>query len=292
MIKVNATEVSLEQRPSSTNTGSSAPNLLILNGGDDFVGTDWDFHDPTNKATTHFLNIIGVDAMAIGNHEFDHGPDTLATFARNANYPLLSCNMDASNQPNLQSSTQKYTIKYVQGQKIGIFGLTTTFTNTAKHADTGGVWFSDPNSSARQCVQELRNQGVNIIIALSHLGYSADRFLAKQVDGIDLVVGSHSHTYLESNGGQGPMLNYDNGNRDTAWGKYPTWVQSDYGRRIPVVQAGWATRYIGKLTVEFDNRGEVVSAYGNTILLGGAKSENNVQEDNQMKKELEEWQWW
>eukprot|EP01025_Chloroclados_australasicus_P038702 TRINITY_DN3994_c0_g3_i1.p1 TRINITY_DN3994_c0_g3~~TRINITY_DN3994_c0_g3_i1.p1 ORF type:complete len:952 (+),score=128.01 TRINITY_DN3994_c0_g3_i1:219-3074(+) len=273
-------------------TRAAEQNVLLLNGGDDFVGTDWDFHDPQNKATTHFLNIIGVDAMAIGNHEFDHGPDTLATFSRNANYPLLSCNMDASKQPNLQSVTQKYTIKNVGGYRIGIFGLTTTFTNTAKHADPRGVWFSEPNYAAQQCVQELRNQGVNMIIALSHLGYSADKYLAKQVDGIDLVVGSHSHTFLTPDGGSGPVLNYDNGNRDGAWGKYPTWIQSDFGKRVPVVQAGWATRYLGKLTMEFDTSGNVLNAYGQPILLGGKKSENNVPEDYTMKQQFTSWKWW
>eukprot|EP01026_Neomeris_dumetosa_P033320 TRINITY_DN2653_c0_g2_i2.p1 TRINITY_DN2653_c0_g2~~TRINITY_DN2653_c0_g2_i2.p1 ORF type:complete len:710 (-),score=61.51 TRINITY_DN2653_c0_g2_i2:1092-2912(-) len=267
-------------------------NLLILNGGDDFVGTDWDFHDPTNKATSHFLNIIGVDAMAIGNHEFDHGPETLAIFAQDTNYPLLSCNMDASQEPNLQAVTQKYTIKYMQDFKVGIFGLTTTFTNSAKHADIGNVWFNDAHTAARECISSMKNEGVKIIIALSHLGYNADKYLAEKVDGIDVVVGAHSHTFLSQSGNAGPILNYDNGNRDMALGEYPTWIQSDSGKMVPVVQAGWATRYLGKLSVEFDANGNLTNAYGFPILLGGVKSENNIAEDIEMKQALENWKWW
>eukprot|EP01026_Neomeris_dumetosa_P041854 TRINITY_DN3475_c0_g1_i1.p1 TRINITY_DN3475_c0_g1~~TRINITY_DN3475_c0_g1_i1.p1 ORF type:complete len:711 (-),score=121.41 TRINITY_DN3475_c0_g1_i1:853-2985(-) len=269
--------------------------MLLLNGGDDFVGTSWDYNDRTNKATARFLSKLGVDAMALGNHEFDHGPDNLIAHIEQADYPVLSCNMDASQKPRLQQITQKYVIKNLAGLKVGIFGLTTTYTNYAEAANPYPVWFTDGFQAAEKCAKELKQKGAQVVIALSHNGYNFDKHLAKKIGDLDIVVGAHSHTFLARPGyKQGPVLNVGKGNRDSSQGDYPTmvWSEAQQGKQIPVVQAGWASRYIGKLAVEFDGSGKLIQAWGQPILLGGSKSENNVPEDADFVRELESWKWW
>eukprot|EP01026_Neomeris_dumetosa_P046243 TRINITY_DN3933_c0_g1_i3.p1 TRINITY_DN3933_c0_g1~~TRINITY_DN3933_c0_g1_i3.p1 ORF type:complete len:877 (+),score=140.15 TRINITY_DN3933_c0_g1_i3:196-2826(+) len=268
------------------------PDLLLLNGGDDFVGSLWDYHDPTNKATAYLQSQMGVDAMALGNHEFDHGPDKLIEYVKEAKYAVLSCNMDASKKPSLEQITSKYTIKVVKGRRIGIFGLTTDYTNVAEAANPYPVWFEEPYEAARKCVRELQSQNVDIIIALSHLGYSADTYLVREVSGVDLVVGAHSHSFLSHIGDKGPELNRYEGTRDTSWGPYPTWVKAPDGQSIPVVQAGWATRYLGKIQLQFNEKGEIQAAWGQPILLGGSASSNDVAEDQQFVQEIKNRKWW
>eukprot|EP01025_Chloroclados_australasicus_P027571 TRINITY_DN27322_c0_g1_i4.p1 TRINITY_DN27322_c0_g1~~TRINITY_DN27322_c0_g1_i4.p1 ORF type:complete len:801 (-),score=68.51 TRINITY_DN27322_c0_g1_i4:1417-3606(-) len=275
-------------------TRAEGTPMLLLDGGDDFVGTSWDYHDPTNKATAHFLNRLGVDAMVLGNHEFDHGVDNLIAHVQQANYPVISCNMDASKKPTLQYLTQKYVIKEVGGLKVGILGLTTTYTNWAEAANPHPVWFTDAYAAAEVCVRELKSQGAQVVIALSHNGYNFDKHLAKKLRDVDVVVGAHSHTFLAKTGDRkGPVLDQSS-NQDWSQGDYPTmvWSEVQQGRKIPVVQAGWASRYIGKLTVEFNSQGDVVSAQGYPILLGGHKSSNNVQENQEFARDLENMKWW
>jgi len=98
--------------------------VLVLDAGDDMIGTDWNYHYWDLGPAAKMLNDIGVDAVALGNHEFDHGPDTLASYLGQLNYPALSCNMDA-NGHHLKDLVKKYIIREIQGKKVGIFGITT-----------------------------------------------------------------------------------------------------------------------------------------------------------------------
>eukprot|EP01025_Chloroclados_australasicus_P038703 TRINITY_DN3994_c1_g1_i1.p1 TRINITY_DN3994_c1_g1~~TRINITY_DN3994_c1_g1_i1.p1 ORF type:complete len:226 (-),score=39.50 TRINITY_DN3994_c1_g1_i1:647-1252(-) len=200
--------------------------------------------------------------------------------------------MDASLKPGLDEITHKYAIKQVKGRQVGIIGLTTTYTNDAEAANPYPVWFNEPYQAARECVSQLQQQGVDIIIALSHLGYTADRYLVKEVSGLDLVIGAHSHSFLADFGDEGPELNKFSGERDASLGPYPTWEKNPDGQNIPVVQAGWATRYIGKIQIRFNSNGEVIAAQGKPILLGGSASENEVLEDQQFAQEIKNWKWW
>eukprot|EP01025_Chloroclados_australasicus_P040543 TRINITY_DN423_c0_g2_i1.p1 TRINITY_DN423_c0_g2~~TRINITY_DN423_c0_g2_i1.p1 ORF type:complete len:554 (+),score=59.23 TRINITY_DN423_c0_g2_i1:29-1690(+) len=259
--------------------------VLVLDAGDDMIGTDWNYHFWDLEPAAKMLNDIGLDAVTLGNHEFDHGPDTLADYLYRLEFPALSCNMNA-NGHKLGGMVQKYIIKEIQGRKVGIFGITTQYTNTAQAANPGPVWFSDASQAALDCVRELTDQkGVDIIIALTHHGFNADKYLARQIPDIDLVIGGHSHAVLTGN--KPPML--ASGETEVSWGPYPTWEGSwiQSGRSIPVAQVGWATRYIGRMTVEFDANGDLVGLEGEPILL-----DKNVQEDPELKTYVKSQKFW
>eukprot|EP01024_Parvocaulis_polyphysoides_P035859 TRINITY_DN318_c0_g3_i7.p1 TRINITY_DN318_c0_g3~~TRINITY_DN318_c0_g3_i7.p1 ORF type:complete len:479 (-),score=89.18 TRINITY_DN318_c0_g3_i7:3064-4500(-) len=250
--------------------------VLVLDAGDDMIGTDWNHHYWALEPATDMFNDIGLDALVLGNHDFDHGSDTTATYLERLNYPAVSCNMEANGHYRMKNLVKKYIIKEINGRKVGIFGLTTTYTNWAEAANPGPVYFKDESSAAINCIDELKNQGVDIIIALTHHGYNADKYLARQISDIDIVIGGHSHAVLTGN--NPPKL--ASGATDSSWGSYPSWEGSwvQPGRTIPVVQVGWASRYVGRMTVEFDKDGNLVSFDGEPILL-----DKNIPEDANMK---------
>lgn len=171
---------------------SQQPSLLFLHAGDQFLGTLY-FTVHKGMADAEVLNTLGISAMALGNHEFDEGPGGLARFADVVNFPLLSANCDVSNEPLLAGKIQPYVVLEVAGEKVGIIGVTTP--DTAWSSSPGpNVSFTDPIQAARSAVSTLSEQGVNVIIVLSHLGWNNDLALAQSVTGIDVLVGGHSHT--------------------------------------------------------------------------------------------------
>ena len=111
------------------------------------------------------------------------------------------------------------------------------------------------------------DKGVNIIIAVGHSGYEVDKKIAKEVEEVDLVVGGHSHSFLFT--GQPPS-------KEKPKGDYPTLVEQSSGKIVPVVQAFWGTKYLGFITINFSEDGEMLS-WNNTwknaktpILLDGS----------------------
>ncbi|MGQ9700325.1 MAG: 5'-nucleotidase C-terminal domain-containing protein [Candidatus Bipolaricaulaceae bacterium] len=171
---------------------SQQPSLLFLHAGDQFLGTLY-FTVHKGMADAEVLNLLGISAMALGNHEFDEGPGGLARFAGMVNFPLLSANCDVSNEPLLSGKIKPYVVLEVAGEKVGIIGVTTP--DTAWSSSPGpNVSFTDPIQAARSAVSTLSEQGVDVIIVLSHLGWNNDLALAQSVTGIDVIVGGHSHT--------------------------------------------------------------------------------------------------
>ncbi len=231
------------------------PNAVYLDAGDQFQGT---LFYTTYKAQPAwvFSNLLKVDAMTLGNHEFDDGPAMLAEFLANVTFPVLSANSDASGEPRLQGKYKPNTILTVQGRKVGVFGLTTIDTPvTSSPGPT--MKFLGEIETARAQVAALRAQGVTQIIALTHIGYGADIALAKAVDGIDVIVGGHSHTLLES------------GNPRSA-GAYPTMVAAPSGAPVAIVTAASYNQYLGQIDVTFDDAGVVTKAEGKAHFLANA----------------------
>jgi len=264
--------------------------VLLLNAGDDFIGTHWDFAFK-GEATASFMNQLGVTAMAVGNHDLDYGPDELVKYAKSLNYSLLSANLNP-NGHEIANYVKPYITTFIEGEKIAICGVSTESINTNSNA--GPAYAEDHFQKARECVDKVRNEeSAKIIILLSHEGYNADRYLARDVYGVDVVVGGHSHAFLAS--GNLPSLSWDDGypHTDEPWGEYPTWVWSNVNNRnIPVVQAGWASRYMGRLEVEFNDDGDLISASGWPILLGDWSSSNHVPEDANFRQQIQEWKYW
>ena len=146
------------------------------------------------------FNYIGYDAMAIGNHEFDHAPDILKKQMQQARFPFLSANIRRSDGTPV---AQPYLIKDLDGLKVAVFGLTTTETRiSANPVNTKDLMFDDEVETARRIVPQLRDKA-DVVIALTHLGIypsndRGSRRLASQVAGIDVIVDGHSHTKLDA----------------------------------------------------------------------------------------------
>ncbi|RMF05581.1 MAG: multifunctional 2',3'-cyclic-nucleotide 2'-phosphodiesterase/5'-nucleotidase/3'-nucleotidase, partial [Chloroflexi bacterium] len=193
------------------------PNVILVDAGDQFQGTLF-YTQYKGGAAQEMMNTLGYNAMAVGNHEFDDGPGTLGSFVRGVNFPVLSSNMDVSAEPELAGSIQPSTILDVNGEKVGVIGVTTVDTGILS-SPGDNVAFNDAVASAQAAVDELTAQGVNKIIALTHIGYGPDQELAAALTGVDVIVGGHSHTLLS------------NTDEDAA-GPYPTVVNAADGNPV------------------------------------------------------------
>ena len=226
-------------------------NVIVLDAGDQSQGSLM-FTTYHGAAEADFMAQIGFDAMAIGNHEFDNGPEGVATFLDRVKFPILSGNIDVSQNNMLKGRVQRYTVLDVGGEKVGIVSALATDTpETASPGPT--VIFRDDIDSLKSDVAELAAAGVTKIIALTHVGYKRDQEIAAAVPGLDAVVGGHSHTYLSAS------------DADAA-GPYPTWVDGPTGK-VPVVQAYAYSKYLGHLELTFDDAGVLTAAKGDTKLL-------------------------
>ncbi|RAU96538.1 choice-of-anchor I family protein [Paenibacillus sp. YN15] len=262
VLHTNDTHANIDSSSSSDNvlrrvtaikqTKANSVNPLLLDAGDVFAGTLY-FNEYEGQADLAFMNLVQYDAMTFGNHEFDKGSEALSNFIKNAQFPFVSANVDFSaddllkgyfqagiGSPAESGKVYPAIIKDVDGQKVGIFGLTTV--DTATISSPGAVTFQDPVEKARNTVALLQQQGINKIIALSHLGYDVDQNLAKEVEGIDIIVGGHSHTKLEAAA-----------------------VDNTHSEPKLIVQTGERAQNLGKLQVEFDKDGKLVE-WQNTLI--------------------------
>ena len=244
------------------------PNALLFNAGDVFSGTLY-FNQFKGKADLALLNMMDIDAMIFGNHEFDlgsgeNGHKSLSEFVSQANFPFLSANVDFSGDAYMANiANNSYTespedgivyngmVKEVNGEKVGIFGLTTE--DTANISSPVNVKFQNYIEKANEAVAAFESKGINKIIAVTHIGYDSnpemgnDLQLAKYVDGIDVIVGGHSHTQLN----EPVVITAD----EAGAAKDPT----------VIVQAYQYTQLLGELKVEFDENGVVVGQAGQLI---------------------------
>ncbi|NMH67552.1 hypothetical protein HF072_01890 [Bacillus sp. RO3] len=251
-------------------------NSLLLDAGDVFSGTLY-FRQYLGQADLHFMNELKYDAMTLGNHEFDKDSKTLADFIKNMEFPMVSSNVTVTGDKDLeplfkneigQPGDGGYVypamIKEVDGEKVGIYGLTTPDTefiaNPGEH-----VVFEDAVEKSKATIKMLKDKGVNKIIALSHLGYANDLELAEEVDGLDIIVGGHSHTVLEE----------------------PVVIEK--AEPTVIVQAGEYLNLLGLLDVTFDDKGVVTEHNGEILNLKNYEAdEDALAKVNEYKAPLEE----
>lgn len=248
---------------------------LLLDAGDVFSGTLY-FNKFLGQADLELMNYMKYDMMTFGNHEFDLG-DTdnniaLKNFVTKAKFPFITANVDFSKNKSF-NGLQKKTItagpergkiyqgiiKEYKGQKIGFFGLTTE--ETKDIASPGTVAFANYIASAKAAVKKLEDRGVNKIVALTHIGFDDneaidnDQLLARNVDGIDVIVGGHSHTKLEK----------------------PVVVDETVvpGKAEPTIiaQAYQYGDFLGNLDLTFDYKGKLTEYNGSLIDVSTAKED-------------------
>lgn len=227
-------------------------NLLVLDAGDQFQGSLF-YTTYKSAPIAEFMNGIGFDAMAIGNHEFDDGPEELARFIEALKFPLISGNVLAGLNTPIADKYKPYIIKEFGAEKVAVVSVLATDTDETSSPGED-VLFVDEIGYLKDAVKELEAAGVNKIVLLSHVGYVKDQEIAKAVDGIDVIVGGHSHTLLSSTD-------------EKAAGPYPTLVKNPAGKDVPIVTAYAYSKYLGDLKVVFDDAGAVKTAEGAPKLL-------------------------
>ncbi len=231
----------------------SGENLLVLDAGDQYQGSLM-YTTYKGDVEIEMMEKIGFDVMAVGNHEFDDGPEGLLKLIEGVSFPVISGNLDVSQSNVLGGKLTDHVVLEVGGEKIGI--VSALATDTAETSSPGeAVIFQDEIDSLSADVAALTADGVTKIIALNHVGVTKDMEIAGAVAGLDAVIGGHSHTKF-SNTEDGAMA-------------YPTMVGD-----TPVVSAYAYSKYVGHLVLTFDDAGNVTSATGDTIILDASVAED------------------
>ena len=206
------------------------------------------------------MNIVGFDAMAVCNHEFDDGLAVLRRFIDTVNSPVVSGNLDLSGSEELKGNVEDYTVLDLACKKIGI--VSAMGTDTAETSSSGdNVIFQDEIESLKADVAALEAMGVDIILAMTHVGLAKDIEIATAVPGLDAVIGGHSHTFLSSSS-------------QKRKGAYLTMVSQEDGAMVPVVQAYAYSKCVGHLALTFNDAGELLFAGGDTIVLDASVEPN------------------
>ncbi|WP_439142127.1 bifunctional metallophosphatase/5'-nucleotidase [Planktotalea sp.] len=231
-------------------------NSILVDGGDQFQGTLF-YTYYKGKLAAEMMNKLGYDAMTVGNHEFDDGPEVLRGFMDAVDFPVLMSNADVSGEELLAGKLAKSTVIERGGEKLGLIGLTPQ--DTDELASPGpNIVFTDPVNAVQGEVDKLTEMGVNKIIVLSHSGYKVDQAVAAGTTGVDVIVGGHSNTLLSNT-------------NERAEGAYPTMVGE-----TAIVQAYAYGKFLGELNVTFNDAGEITEAKGEPIIVDGTVSEDAV----------------
>lgn len=221
-------------------------NVVLLDAGDT-IGDTALAAETEGRAIIAAMNLMRYDAMAIGNHEPDFTAAKLLERINEAEFPVLAANI--LGKTNGKLFTKPYVIKSIGGLRVGILGLAypnTPLTTARKNVEN--LTFRDAVETAREYVPQLRGEGAEIVIAVTHLGLNADKDLAEKVAGIDVIVGGHSHNRMTEALRVGNTL---------------------------IVQAGAHGSDIGRLDLTIEN-GKIVSHKRMLIPIVNSESERSV----------------
>ena len=171
-------------------------NVIVLDAGDPFQGSLF-YTTYKGAAEAEFMEQMGYDAMAVGNHEFDDGPAGLSAFVDKVSFPVISGNLDLSGEALLAGKVEDHLVLEVGGQKIGI--VSALAVDTVETSSPGpNVVFENEIAALSADVASLEGEGVDKVIALTHVGLNKDLAIAAGVPGLDVVIGGHSHTLMSN----------------------------------------------------------------------------------------------
>lgn len=210
----------------SVRAAEGAENVLLLHAGDFSQGSSY-FSELNGELEISVINSMGYDCVTLGNHELDNGPEALALRFSKINCPIVCANLDLS-PFELSKYVTPYAIVMKAGRRIGIIGLEADIATMVAKTVSSRISQLDNVEVTNRWARYLRDEEkCDLVILLSHIGYKRDVALIPQTSGIDMVVGGHSHTYLDD----------------------ITWVRDADGRRVPVFQDGDYGLQLGKITV-------------------------------------------
>jgi 5'-nucleotidase len=173
-----------------------SPNTLFLLAGDT-ISPSVESNTYKGAQMIDAWNAVGIDFAVFGNHEFDFGPDVLVQRMKESHFTWLGANVIDTKTGKTFAGTPPFVIKEFQGIRLGIFGIVLPETkNTSRPGPN--VEFRGVCETAKQTVALMRRSGAQVIVALTHLSMAEDKALAHCVEGIDLIIGGHEHTLLQS----------------------------------------------------------------------------------------------
>ena len=218
----------------SVRNAAGEGNVLLVDAGDFSQGSSY-FTLMNGDIEIDVMNAMRYDVACLGNHEFDNGLEELARRVRNADFPVLCSNYDFS-QCVLDGVVKPYTILYRGGLKIGFIGLLTDLTVVVDREIADRIRYLDPAEVTNRYAKYLKEErSCDMVICLSHLGIEkevyTDRVLVPQIENVDMVIGGHSHTFLEK----------------------PEYITDRTGRKIPVVTDGLWGLNIGQADIYTEN---------------------------------------
>jgi 5'-nucleotidase len=212
----------------------STNNVLLLDCGDIFQGTPY-FNMYKGEPEIKAMTALGYDAGTIGNHDFDDGIENLANQLVHANFPLVNCNYDFTNTP-LENKIPPYIIIKKGGLKIGIIGVGIQLKGLVLEQLYGNTKYTEPVAKANEFAHLLKHKKkCDMVICLSHLGFEykddkiSDKIFATQTQNIDVILGGHTHTFLDK-----PFL-----------------ATNNVSKQIIINQVGWAGIQLGCLKFDF-----------------------------------------
>lgn len=213
---------------------SENKNTLLFDAGDAFQGTPY-FNFYGGELEYKLMSKLGYHASTIGNHEFDNGVDNITAQLQHANFDMLNANYDVSNT-SLNGFVKPHQVYDVDGILIGVFGLGIELEGLVSKKLYGETQYLNPIDIAQDQIRILKEEyKCNLIICLSHLGYNyksnkiSDILLAQNTQDIDLIIGGHTHTFLDK----------------------PTQVINKAGEITLINQVGWAGLNLGKIDFYF-----------------------------------------
>ncbi len=218
------------------------PNTLLLDAGDIFQGTPY-FNFYGGELEFKLMSKLKYDAATIGNHDFDNGIDGLYAQLPHADFDFICSNYDFSNTI-MDGHTRDHKVFTKNGIKIGVFGLGVELKGLVNDKLYKETKYLDPVEIATDRARILKEEEkCDLVIALSHIGYEydsnriSDVKLAQQTQNIDLIIGGHTHTFLEK----------------------PTILENKIGKKVIVNQVGCYGLYLGRLDFYFDDRNNLKS---------------------------------
>jgi len=210
-------------------------HVLLLDCGDIFQGTPY-FNMFNGELEMKLMSEMGYDAATMGNHDFDIGLEGFKKAKRHAKFSFLCANYDFS-ETILSGETKSFEIFQKGDLKIGVFGIGIELNGLVTENNYGKTKYLDPITTANSVAKELKQKGCDFIICLSHLGYNypdstriSDRKLAQQTSNIDIILGGHTHTFLEK----------------------PTIEINKKGKSVLINQVGYAGLYLGRIDIDVE----------------------------------------
>lgn len=232
-------------------------HVLLLDAGDIFQGTPY-FNLYKGEPEIKAMSKMHYDGAIMGNHDFDAGLENFVTQLQHANFPILLCNYDFKNTP-MEYHHVPYKIFKKGKLKVGVTGVGIALKGLVPETLYGNTRYLDPVEEANKTAYFLKQKaGCDLVICLSHLGYKyrnpkrmSDVILAGETESIDLIIGGHTHTFMQK----------------------PVIRKNKNGQDVIINQVGWGGMFLGRLDFIFEKNKQLNLVKTNTVLIGEKTSE-------------------